>query len=269
MTVDKGGGGRYNVGGGVLSGVVIGIVLTFLYVKYDLTLPSWLQPVEKIKIFFITTTASLTADEHNLNELQREIAVKMKENPGYYTSIDNSLGKFITEEIVWRDRTKLTLKLLQDNVKNLDRLFGTRSNGLNRSIQRLLSALPQRTKEEKELSYEYLKRRFPDRSDTEIVEDLKRISLADLFQIPHPSARIVFALPALSSARIDIYDASKQKVKTLINAELPAGQYRLYWDFSNEDGRPLSTDADYIYKIYVNGKQKRARNMEVPKAIWN
>jgi len=259
---------HFSHGGVALLGLIIGIVLTFLYVKHGFVLPSWLQPVEKAKIFFITTTASLSADENDLNELQREIAVKMKESPAYYTRIDDSLEKFITEEIIWRDRTKRSLKLLWDYINNLDRFSATRTDGVARSIQSVLRALPQQTKEEKKLVYKYLKRRFPESSDSEIIEELKRISLADLFQMPFPSTRIVFALPVQSSVRIEIYDVSKQKVKTLIDAVLPSGQYRLYWDFSNEDGKRLSSAKLYSYEIYINKKKKRAEVIEVPAVLW-
>jgi len=268
MMTGKSNGDHFNGSGMGALGLIIGIVLTFLYVKHGFVLPHWLQPVEKTKVFFITTAASLSANENNLDELQREIAVKMKENPDYYTRVDDSLDKFITEEIIWRDRTKRSLKLLRDNINNLDRFSGMQSDGVNSSIQRVLLALPKQTKEEKELVYKYLKRRFPGSSDSEIVEKLKGISLVDLFQMPSPSARIVFALPALSLARIDIYDSSKQKVKTLIDAELPSGQYRLYWDFTNENGELLSSDAIYRYEIFINKKKNRTEIIEVPKALW-
>ncbi len=268
MSADKR-DGNHSGGGGLLFGLVIGVVLTFLYVKYDFALPAWLQPADKVKGLVITTTASISADNNDMDELQREIAVKMKESSDYYTSIDDSLGKFITEEIVWRGRTKRTLKLLQDLVKNLDSHAGSQSGGVNRSIERLLHAVPQQTKNEHQFAYQYLKKRFPGLSDTEIVEELKRISLTDLFQISYPSSRIVFALPLPGTAKIDIYDASRQKVKTLLDAALPSGQFRLYWDFTNDDGVSLAPNETYSFEIYVNGAQTRAEIMEVPGAVWN
>ncbi len=268
MSVDKR-DGNHSSSGGLLSGLLIGVVLTFLYVKYDFALPSWLQPAEKVKGFFVTTTASLSAGDSDLDELQREIAVKMKESSDYYTNIDDSLGKFITEEIIWRDRTKRTLKLLQDLVKNLDSHSGSQSSGVNRSIERLLHAVPQQTKNEQKFAYQYLQNRFPGLSDAEIVEELKRISLTDLFQISYPSSRIVFALSLPGTARIDIYDGSRQKVKTLLDAELPGGQFRLYWDFTNDDGESLATNAIYSYEIYLDGVQTRTEIMEVPGVVWN
>lgn len=211
---------------------------------------------------FITTAASLSASENNLNELQREIAVKMKENTGYYSRIDDSLGKFITEEIVWRDRTKRNLKLLMDNIKNIDRYSEKVSDKTKKAMQRVLLRLPELTKEDNWLSYKYLKSRFPDHSDTEIVEELKRISLADLLQISHPSSRIVFALPETGVTKVNVYDSSKNKVKMLVDAELPGGQYRIYWDFTNDHRESLSSAATYTYEILINGEHKRAGVME-------
>jgi len=267
MSVEKRGGSPSGSGGLPL-GLVIGVVLTVLYVKFDYALPSWLQPVEKVKVLFITTTASLSADDNNLDELQREIAVKMKEDASYYTGIDDALGKFITEEIIWRERTKRTLKLLQDMIRKLDDVSGRQSSAVNNSIERILQTLPEGTKQESRFAYQYLKIRFPGLSDVEIVEELKRISLTDLFQMPFPSSRIVFALSAPAPARIEIYDTSRQKVRTLLDAKLPGGQFRLYWNFTDDDGVPVASNDTYSYKLYVNGEQTRAGMMAAPVSVW-
>lgn len=248
--------------------LIVGVVLSALYVKLGWTPPVWLQPAERAKGAFITMLTSVLTDDNDLTELQREIAVTIQQDPGYYTSIDDALGKFITEEIVWRERTKRTLKLLQDYVKNLDRVSGSDSSWIDQSVERLLLRLPGETREEKRLAYKYLQRRFPGHSDSEIVDELRRVTLSDLFQMKFPSSRVVFALAAHSTTKIDIYDASRQKIRTLIDADLPAGQYRLYWDFTNDDGETLSRNAAYSYKIFVDGERKRTETMETPKSIW-
>lgn len=267
MSADKRDGNQSSEGG-LLFGLVLGVVLTFFYVKYDFALPEWLQPVDQVKGLVISTTASISADNNDMNQLQREIAVRMKEGAGYYTSVDDSLDKFITEEIVWRERTKQTLKLLQDLIKNLDSHAGSRSSGVNNAIERLLLALPQETKADHKFAYQYLKNRFPRLSDTEIVAELKQVSLVELFQTPFPSSRIVFALPMSGRAKIEIYDASEQKVKKLLDAELPSGQFRLYWDFTADDGMPLASNAAYHYEITVDGEPLRSAILAQPNAVW-
>ncbi len=267
MSADKRNGNQSSEGG-LLFGLVLGVVLTFFYVKYDFALPEWLQPVDRVKGLVISTTASISADNNDMEQLQREIAVKLREGADYYISVDDSLDKFITEEIVWRERTKQTLKLLQDLIKNLDSHAGSRSNGVNSAIERLLLTLPQETKVDHKFAYQYLKNRFPGFSDTEIVAELARISLVELFQTPYPSSRIVFALPMPGSAKIEIYDTSEQIVKTLLDAELPSGQFRLYWDFTANDGMPLASNTAYRYEITVDGEQLRSAMLAEPNAVW-
>jgi hypothetical protein len=50
---------------------------------------------------------------------------------------------------------------------------------------------------------------------------------------------------------------------------VPAGQYRFYWDFIDDDGKLIATDAVYTYNININGKRIRIARIEIPKEIWN
>ena len=261
MASDKHKTSQSGLGG--LGGVAIGMILTILYVKFGFTLPGWLQPVETVKDSFISLSASLAVDENNLAELQREIAVKMKQ-PSYYTSLDNSLDNFITEEVVWRTRTKRTLKLLQDQIKAVD----ARSGQFAPTLSGALDRLPKRLIKEKELAHKYLQRRFPDRTDSEIIAELIRLPLTEVLQMRYPSARILFALPSESHTKIVVSDATEQPVKTLMDGDLPMGQYRLYWDFTDEGGERLPADVAYTYEISLNGERHRVATLELPPAVW-
>lgn len=64
----------------------------------------------------------------------------------------------------------------------------------------------------------------------------------------NPTTTISFALPVAEKVRLDIYNILGQKVKTLVDAEKPAGVHQVVWD--GRDGHGLSVSSGlYFYKI--------------------
>ena len=124
-------------GAGLLSGVLMGVVLSVLYIKFDFALPAWLQPAETVEGLAITAAATMLTDENQADELQREIAVRIQAQPDYFVRIDNELGRFISEEVVWRESTKRDLKLLQDMVKAMAEQAERQPQPLADSLQRV------------------------------------------------------------------------------------------------------------------------------------
>ena len=68
----------------------------------------------------------------------------------------------------------------------------------------------------------------------------------------NPSTTIRYHLPAVSHQRsaisLKIYDILGQEVRTLVDEEQPAGDYRVLWDGSNEAGAQVASGV-YLYKL--------------------
>ena len=50
------------------------------------------------------------------------------------------------------------------------------------------------------------------------------------------------------TVNLSIYNSLGQRVKTLINSELQAGSYKLYWDGYNDNNKLVGSGI-YLYKI--------------------
>lgn len=65
----------------------------------------------------------------------------------------------------------------------------------------------------------------------------------------NPQTEISFTIPARGSfVRLDIYDLSGRRVRTLANQEMPAGVHRLVWDGRNNNGE-TQTSGTYFYQL--------------------
>jgi hypothetical protein len=71
--------------------------------------------------------------------------------------------------------------------------------------------------------------------------------LSDNFPNPfNPSTTIQFAIPEQSFVKLEIYNSLGEKIKTLVNEDMPAGIYSVDW---NAENLPSGT---YIYHIQTN-----------------
>jgi len=64
----------------------------------------------------------------------------------------------------------------------------------------------------------------------------------------NPTTTIRFALPAMGTARLTVYDILGRQVRTLLNGEVGAGFHSVVWDGRNDLGRQVATGM-YIYRI--------------------
>jgi hypothetical protein len=77
--------------------------------------------------------------------------------------------------------------------------------------------------------------------------------------IPNPFkslAEIAYAVPGETGATravMSVYDPSGREVRTLIDGDHAPGAYRVSWNWSDEDGVPLTTGI-YFYRLSCNGK---------------
>jgi len=87
------------------------------------------------------------------------------------------------------------------------------------------------------------------------VNDFNQSQLPGSFELgqnyPNPfnsSTIIQFALPSASRVQLDIYNILGQKVKTLVDQELPAGLMSVTWDGRNETGNNVASGV-YFYRM--------------------
>ena len=77
----------------------------------------------------------------------------------------------------------------------------------------------------------------------------EQYALSDAYPNPfNPETTIEFALPQEGPALMMVYNIQGQKVKTLVNEVLPAGQYRAVWDGTDTSGRAVSSGV-YLYRL--------------------
>ncbi|MCB0306638.1 MAG: T9SS type A sorting domain-containing protein, partial [Calditrichaeota bacterium] len=75
----------------------------------------------------------------------------------------------------------------------------------------------------------------------------------------NPTTTIQYSLPEAAQVRLDIYNMTGQKVRTLVSGGMEAGQHSVQWDGTNEFGEKV-TSGMYIYRI-VAGDFVQTRKM--------
>jgi flagellar hook assembly protein FlgD len=64
----------------------------------------------------------------------------------------------------------------------------------------------------------------------------------------NPSTIIHFELPKVSTITLDVFNILGQKVRTLIDRQLPAGIYNVTFDGRGDDRKPLASGV-YLYRL--------------------
>ncbi len=64
----------------------------------------------------------------------------------------------------------------------------------------------------------------------------------------NPSTTIGYALPEACSVRLTVYGVTGQVVRCLVDEPQPAGQYRMSWDGTDAEGRPVANGV-YLYEL--------------------
>jgi flagellar hook assembly protein FlgD len=86
----------------------------------------------------------------------------------------------------------------------------------------------------------------------------------DLLQnYPNPfntSSNIKAILKERSKISITVYNLLGKEVRTLLDKELPAGEYSFEWDGKNSDGNIL-TSGVYFIRMEANGFQKTIKSI--------
>lgn len=71
----------------------------------------------------------------------------------------------------------------------------------------------------------------------------------------NPETTIRFSIPDKGEVKLSIFNIKGQKVKTLLNSNMPAGKHSIVWDGKNDNGR-LSASGIYFTRIEHAGKVK-------------
>ena len=92
----------------------------------------------------------------------------------------------------------------------------------------------------------------------EMVEIVSKIPIKLLRNYPNPfnpKTTIMFDLGESGKTQVEIYNVKGQKVKTLLDEEMEAGQHTMIWNGDDSNNKSVSSGM-YFYKISLNGKQK-------------
>jgi len=74
----------------------------------------------------------------------------------------------------------------------------------------------------------------------------------------NPTTIIEFSILIESNVELSIYNLKGQKIESLVNTELDAGNHTVIWNGSDSSGKKVSSGI-YFYKMIVNGKTKSVK----------
>jgi len=74
----------------------------------------------------------------------------------------------------------------------------------------------------------------------------------------NPSTTISFSIPKDSKVELIVYNIKGQKVKQLVNDQLPSGEHSVVWDGKDNSNKPVSSGI-YFYKLNVDDKIEAVR----------
>lgn len=89
-------------------------------------------------------------------------------------------------------------------------------------------------------------------------------SLSQNFPNPfNPVTKIQYQVKEASDIAIDVYNVKGQKIKTLVNENLPVGNYEVIWNGNDDNNRQVSSGI-YFYKL-KSGNQSQTKKMVLMK----
>ncbi|MDP3025718.1 MAG: FlgD immunoglobulin-like domain containing protein [candidate division Zixibacteria bacterium] len=101
-------------------------------------------------------------------------------------------------------------------------------------------------------------------SSVSLVELPSDFSVSQNYPNPfNPLTEIKFSLPENSPVKLVIFNVLGQKVKTLLDQDMPAGNHSVIWDGKNQEGKDVGSGI-YFYRIEA-GQYKVSRKMLIIK----
>ena len=98
----------------------------------------------------------------------------------------------------------------------------------------------------------------PDVSADDMVKIIKQIPIKFIKNSPNPFnpvTTISFEIGVAGKTSVEIFNVKGQKVNTLINEDLPAGEHSVNWIGTDSNNNKVSSGV-YFYKVSVNNQQK-------------
>jgi hypothetical protein len=83
---------------------------------------------------------------------------------------------------------------------------------------------------------------------------------------PNPVSRVTtisFDLPSRDHASVELFDVSGRRLRTLVDAELPAGRHDIVWDGADARGRRVGAGV-YFYRLHAAGVDRTRRIVVLP-----
>jgi len=74
----------------------------------------------------------------------------------------------------------------------------------------------------------------------------------------NPQATVSFSLKAAGHTSIDIFDVRGRRVRTLLNQDMPAGEYSVVWAGRDHQGRSVASGV-YLVRLRALGAQEVRR----------
>jgi flagellar hook assembly protein FlgD len=71
----------------------------------------------------------------------------------------------------------------------------------------------------------------------------------------NPETTIRFSLPGSAAAKLEIFNIKGQKVRTLLDSVMAAGQHSLVWNGLDDAKNPVGNGV-YFYRLSSGGKSK-------------
>lgn len=162
-----------------IGGVLLGVVMTYAYVRYAWAMPEVVQLPGKITEAAVVTTAEIDLFNPDASDevRQRAFSVVMSQKAEEYVQIDRELGSPLMEEVLRRKAERAT-RLLKHQMsaydvalekpalrKALERKHGATDDDEELKRRMLLAAL-----QEEEFTCWYLHRQFPNLTQNERVD---------------------------------------------------------------------------------------------------
>jgi hypothetical protein len=76
----------------------------------------------------------------------------------------------------------------------------------------------------------------------------------------NPTTTIQFSLSNASDVSLEVFNVGGQKVATLVNSRLEAGNHSVTWDSRNTDGEPLASGI-YLYRLKADSSVETKKMM--------
>jgi len=74
----------------------------------------------------------------------------------------------------------------------------------------------------------------------------------------NPTTTISFSIPEESKIELSVYNIKGQKIKSLLNDQIAAGEHSTVWNGEDASGRKVGSGV-YLYKLNVNGKTEAVK----------